>query len=101
MTKHEIELATALASCTFLPGISHKRFARNMADAARNLPDQEISLRARHYMEILAWRYRRQMPAHLVPERKPLDLPPAQKPPRKPRKGVATASSDNEQPRLI
>jgi hypothetical protein len=46
-----------------------------MADLARMSPDWEISLRQRHHMEIMAWRYRRQMPAQYVPECRPLDLP--------------------------
>lgn len=75
MTPYEIELANALWSCTFRPGSSEKRFCRNMADLARVSPDRELSLRQRHYMEIMAWRYRRQMPAEYVPDKKPLDLP--------------------------
>ena len=76
MTEHEIALAKALAGCTYPPGISHKRFARNIAFVAQYSPEKEISLRQRHYMELMAWRYRRQMPHPLVPPSKPLDLPP-------------------------
>lgn len=75
MTKHERRLALALGSCTFIPGHPHKRFCRNMAGIAVYSPDKEISLRQRHYMEIMAWRYRRQLPSDLVPPGKPLDLP--------------------------
>lgn len=75
MTEHEITLATALGSCRFLPASADKRFCRNMADIARLSPENEISLRQRHYMEIMAWRYRRQLPKDLVPETKPLNLP--------------------------
>ena len=81
MTPYEIELAAALWSCTFLPASRDKRFCRNMADLARLSPDRELSLRQRHYMEIMAWRYRRQLPATYVPEKKPLDLPRPVKPP--------------------
>ena len=75
MTAWEIELAQALWSCRFLPASRDKRFCRNMADLAQYSPDKELSLRQRHYMEIMAWRYRGQLPAQYVPERKPLDLP--------------------------
>lgn len=71
MTPHEIELATELDGCGFVG----RRFARDMAHLARTNPNAELNLRQRHYMEILAWRYRRQLPEHLVPERKPPDLP--------------------------
>ena len=75
MTPFEIKLATALGNCSFLPGSSQKRFCRNMADIARLSPEKELSLRQRHYMEIMAWRYRRQLPRNCVPLSKPLDLP--------------------------
>ena len=80
MTPHEIELAQALAACTYLPGTPQKRFAR---DLAAGDPNRELTERQRHYMEILAWRMRRQMPKHLVPEREPLDLPPKRREPKK------------------
>lgn len=82
MTAYEIELAQALWSCTFLPASRDKRFCRNMADIANYSPDKELSLRQRHYMEIMAWRYRRQLPAKYVPPAKPIDLP-AKRPVRK------------------
>jgi hypothetical protein len=75
MTPHEIALANALGSCTYLPGTSHKRFARDMSFLAAHSPERELTLRQRHYMECMAWRYRRQMPTALVPETRPLDLP--------------------------
>lgn len=75
MTEYEIRLATTLGNCSFLPGSSQKRFCRNMAETARLSPEHEISLRQRHYMEIMAWRYRRQLPSDLIPASKPLDLP--------------------------
>jgi hypothetical protein len=82
MTPFEIRLATALANCSFLPGSSQKRFCRNMGDIARLSPDKELSLRQRHYMELMAWRYRRQLPDECVPHAKPLDLPAVVKPPK-------------------
>jgi hypothetical protein len=72
MTPHEIELAKALGRCSFLPGTSQKRFCRNMSAMAENAPNHDVTLRQRHYMEIMAWRMRRQMPAHLVPYAKPV-----------------------------
>jgi hypothetical protein len=75
MTPYEIELAKALWCCSFLPGSSHKRFCRNMAETATHKPDHELSLRQLHYMELMAWRYRRQLPREFVPHQKPLDLP--------------------------
>ena len=82
MTEYEIRLATALANCSFLPGSSQNRFCRNMGDIARLSPDKELSLRQRHNMELMAWRYRRQLKAEFVPHAKPLDLPRAVKEPK-------------------
>lgn len=75
VTEFEIRLANALSTCSFLPGSSYKRFCRNMADIARLSPEKEISLRQRHFMELMAWRYRRQLSNDLVPLSKPLNLP--------------------------
>jgi hypothetical protein len=89
MTEFEMRLAKSLANCSFLPGSSHKRFCRNMADIARLSPEKELSLRQRHYMELMAWRYRRQLPADVIPHNKPLDLPRPIKPPKEPKAVVA------------
>jgi hypothetical protein len=99
MTPFEIRLATALANCSFLPGSSQKRFCRNMGDIARLSPEKELSLRQRHYMEIMAWWYRRQLPNDCVPHAKPLNLPAVVKPPKVPKpdrlgKPVPTLGSD-------
>lgn len=83
MTPDEIALATALGACSFLPGTAAKRFCRQMAETARLSPGHEISDRQRHYMQMMAWRYRRQLPAHFVPAEKPADLPPKERPPSK------------------
>ena len=73
MTPHEIELALALRhNVGMLPGSSQKRFARDIAHIAATEPASDITLRQRHYMELLAWKYRRQLPHHLVPHAKPL-----------------------------
>jgi hypothetical protein len=82
VTPYEIELAEALWSCSFLPASRDKRFCRNMAEIAKYSPDKELSLRQRHYMEIMAWRYRRQLPTKYVPPNKPLNLPPKIKAPK-------------------
>ena len=85
MTPHEIRLALALDACTYPPGCGPKRFARDVAYTAATDPSRELTLRQRHYMEILAWTYRRQMPRDLIPEKKPPDLPAKMKPPKKER----------------
>lgn len=90
MTPHEIELTRALASCSMMPGTSHKRFVRNLAFVAEHEPAREISLRQRHYLELMAWRYRKQLPRSLVPDSRPLDLPPK----RKPEKAAKTTRKD-------
>lgn len=55
----------ALAKCTFLPGSSHKRFARQVAA----IDCQTVTVRQWRHVIRLAWRYRRQMPFDLVPSR--------------------------------
>jgi hypothetical protein len=55
----------ALGECTFLPGSSHKRFARQVA--AMRL--EAISEKQWRHVIRLAWRYRRQMPRELVPSK--------------------------------
>ena len=83
MTPDEIALALALGRCSYPPATANKRFAGNMAFLAKNSPGKELSERQRHYMQQMAWRYRRQLPAHLVPLNKPGDLPPKERPPSK------------------
>jgi hypothetical protein len=51
-----------------------------MAFLAAHDPQRELTDRQHGYMNLMAWRYRRQMPAGLVPASKPDDLPP--RPPR-------------------
>ena len=62
-----------------------------MGDIARLSPDKELSLRQRHYLELMAWRYRRQLPDDCVPHAKPLNLPAVVKPPKVLRKAKETA----------
>lgn len=95
MTPFEIRLAKALANCSFLPATSQKRFCRNMGEIAEHSPDKELSLRQRHYMELMAWRYRRQLPEDCIPHAKPLDLPRPVKPPKTPRKTKTLLTADS------
>ncbi|MEW6256923.1 MAG: hypothetical protein AB1592_13290 [Pseudomonadota bacterium] len=62
----------ALQRVSYLPGSSHKRFARALAGKAVH----ELTPKQCAHIARLAWRYRRQMPAHLVPPGNP-DLAPA------------------------
>lgn len=71
MTDHEIALAKALAACSYLPGSPDKRFAHTMAAAATNTPGIALSVKQQAYLQRMAWRYRRQLPAALVPVAKP------------------------------
>lgn len=80
MTPHEVDLAIELSRCGIYGWSSQRRFVRDLAYIAKNDPGREVTLRQRHYLELLAWRYRRQLPPHLVPHRKPLDLPDARRP---------------------
>lgn len=72
MTPHEIDLACALGRVS---GWTGARFCDDIARMAASNPEQELTARQRYYMEIMAWRYRRQLAPHLVPESKPLNLP--------------------------
>ncbi len=59
------EMLKHLAQCTFLPGYWDKRFVRNMhqSDPAKLTENQRNQVRR------LAYKYRRQMPAAVVPAR--------------------------------
>ena len=101
MTEYEVALATILGHCSFRPGSSHKRFCRNMAFLAVHSPEREISLRQRHFMELMAWRYRRQLPTRFVPHNKPLDLPRPIKPPKSPKQTKAAKPTKEPLPDLF
>lgn len=58
-------MRVALGQCTFLPGCSHKRFARDI----QYVPAEKLTERQRRHLVRLAWRYRRQMPWDLVPSK--------------------------------
>jgi hypothetical protein len=101
MTQYEIELATHLGRLSYSPGSAQKRFARDIAFHAATMPDKEISLRQRHDMELMAWRYRRQLPSHFVPKTKPLDLPLKVKLPRKPYRKPRPIQQTDDQATLL
>lgn len=65
MTPREVEICKAFANVTFPPATSQKRFANNMAFAASR-PDPTITEKQAQYVTMIAWRYRRQMPADLA-----------------------------------
>ncbi len=62
----------ALQNVTYPVGSRHKSFAASV----RGKAPHELSPRQAEHIARLAWRYRRQMPAHLVPPGNP-DLAPA------------------------
>lgn len=66
MTEGQKTMARALAACTFVPGISTKRFARDMAHLADHGPDLELSPRQAEYLRTAVIRYRRQIPRDVV-----------------------------------
>lgn len=98
MTPEQIATAKALGNCSFPPGTADKRFARNMAFLAEHSPEREITERKDLNLRRLAYRYRRQMPAALVPAEKPADLPP--KPPKARPDRTQTAATTDQEPRV-
>jgi hypothetical protein len=85
VTEYEIELAKALAGVSHYPGTSKKRFCKDMAALAERMPERELSERQRYYLELLAWHYRRQLPAIFRPVRQPPPLPKPIKPLKPPK----------------
>lgn len=85
MTRHEREVARALGRCSFLPGSWEKRFAQDMADRADAAAAERTAISGRQALclERLAWKFRNQMPRHLVPDAEPPELPPRGKQPTK------------------
>lgn len=67
MTPDQAAVAEALSRCTFLRGSHDKRFARDLAAYIY----LDLTERQAAHLNRLAWKYRRQMPAHLVPKEKP------------------------------
>jgi len=62
----------ALNRVTYLPGSSHKAFARQIRQQLEHSA-VPITDRQEQHIARLAWRYRRQMPAHLTPKTNPDD----------------------------
>jgi hypothetical protein len=71
MTEHQVLLAQALERCTFLPASIEKRFANSMAARSRMQSPPALTEKQSALMQQLAWRFRRQLPAELVPASKP------------------------------
>lgn len=67
MTDEQRKIAAALWRCTFLPGSHDKRFARDMAARAAMASPPDLTEKQAAHLARLAYKYRRQMPAHLVP----------------------------------
>ena len=79
MTPEQINSAIILFNNTvFLPGSKDKHFARNMHHLATHSPEKVLSERQAHYLKQLLFKYRRQLPASVVPSQKPENLPPRQ-----------------------
>ena len=71
MTEEQIAIAKAFYGVTFLPASREKRFARDMIFLADNCPNTDLSPKQDRYLRLVAYRFRRQMPNHLVPAEKP------------------------------
>jgi hypothetical protein len=64
MTDSERILASELVACRFVPGSFEKRFARDLASIARELPEKAITVKQTRWLRILHHRFRRQIPNH-------------------------------------
>lgn len=67
MTDVEIARALALNQCSFLPGSTDKAAARKYAYWATMNARYELTPAQQAQIERLAWKYRKQIPIHLVP----------------------------------
>jgi hypothetical protein len=66
MTPREIAIIDAFENVTFPMATRQKRFAKDMIALRKHDPARELSARQHRYLTILAWRFRRQMPANLA-----------------------------------
>lgn len=66
MNKREQLIAMAFKNVTFALGTSQKRFAQAMIWHVDHMPEKPLTPKQARYLTILAWRYRRQMPAELA-----------------------------------
>jgi hypothetical protein len=83
VTEYERDLCIALGGCSLPLGTRMKRFVLDMAGAARNRPEIEVTARQRYYLELMAWRLRRQLPKRFIPDQAPPPLPKVKKAARK------------------
>lgn len=65
MTPREIAIAKAFRNVSFPPATAAKRFARDMASLAESAPETPLTAKQAEMMARIAYRYRRQLPAHL------------------------------------
>jgi hypothetical protein len=121
MTPREIAIAKALKEVSFPPATWAKRFARDMAFLAENSPEKELTQKQADALVKTAYRYRRQMPAHLgyplvddgsaeaaaghekpdaAPIQRPLSKRDATKAEREARRAAAAAAAQNLSPQL-
>jgi hypothetical protein len=70
MTPVQVARAMALQRVSMLPGDPAKRFIRHLCQAMDH--DADLSERQEAYLARLAWKFRRQLPGIVVPERKPV-----------------------------
>lgn len=61
MTPDQVKWAMKLGDCRFPRGSTHGRFARSMDGIARYSPEKVITPRQATLLEILVFRYRRQV----------------------------------------
>lgn len=66
--------AKSLAACTMCPGSWEKRFSRDMASIATARPEMILTSKQIEWLNKLSWRFRRQMPSHLVPAQDPGEI---------------------------
>jgi len=73
MTERQIELANALAKCTFAVGTFDKRFAAHMATIAKYSPEFPLSPSQIYHLYRMAHRYRRQITDIEIPTQAEID----------------------------
>lgn len=66
MTERELAIAKAFQRVSFPLATSQKRFAQAMIFHAEHMPEKPLTEKQARYLTILAWRFRRQMPATLA-----------------------------------
>jgi hypothetical protein len=65
-SERELAIIAAFKWVSMFPGTSQKRFIRDLISAAEHARDLGITEKQARYLVILAWRYRRQLPAQLA-----------------------------------